>query len=264
MGMLTAGYNRAIDIIGRLMGWRSGGDPGPSYQDIFRASKPPTLREQIDEYRNIAYSCANLNARAVASTPFKLYATAGRRAPKCAHRGVDRKTAKWLKHQGALSTKLARGEGEVVEILNHPMLDLLDQVNKELDGYVLGELTDLYQETAGTAYWWIETAELPDVPDLADPFTVPTGGDDLHGTVPDRVPIAIWLIPTQFLSPIRTDQGITGYRFAGGGDPIPADELIIFKFPNLRDPYGPFGWSPLRAVIEQIRWPTRIWRGRTR
>lgn len=213
-----------------ILGWRAGRDPYPAFADAFRTQRSPGNLGLIDEYKGIAYACANINARAFASNTFRLFATTGvaQAAPHTTSRLVsDRKQLNWLHTQKSLRTKLASSV-TVHEILEHPSLKLLQDVSAELDGFLLFELTDLYQEITGTCYWYIERDE-------------------------EDVPSAIWILPTQRVTPIYGENGIDHYDFGLGTQkqPFYPDEMIVFKFPNLRDPYGE-GWSPVRAAYETI------------
>lgn len=216
---------------GLLYGFRQGRDMGPGFIDSFKKRKAPTILELIDQYKGIAYACANLNARAVAAVPSKLFAIRRTGDPelKVAHKRVESHVKQWMRKYKALSGKLA---DDVVEITEHPILDMLEDANEELDGFGLAELTTLYQEVTGVAYWYVDN--------------IPVMDDEEGETM--TLPSSIWLIPTQMLWPNRSDKGILSYKFLHGDD-IAAADVIAFKYPSLRDPYGG-GRPPLTACIE--------------
>jgi len=175
----------------------------------------------LAELSHTAYACAAINAAVCASYPPRLFAR-GRQARRVRTRalGADER----------LKLAVPGGAGEVREVIDHPLLDLLAEVNGEQDAQELWELTTLHQETVGSAYWSLET-----------------GGDGL--------PRAIWTLPAHRVRAVRRDDGaLEGYRVAGpkGETALPAAEVVHFRYPDPRDPYGP-GLSPLRACLETVR-----------
>lgn len=226
--MLDGLFKSLTTFTGNLLaGWRGGRAPYPAFVDQWQTQRSPSPAGLVDDYKETAYACANINARAVASVPYHLYAVEG---PTDDSAGwsfnsapVSKSVDKYLKTFPMLSTKMMGKQ--VKEIYSHPILDLLEKVNVEMDGFVLFELLDLYCEITGTAYWFLEK--------------------DQYG-----VPTEIWPVPTQYMRLVRGDTGPLCYEYGFGNDRIELDEIIRFTFPNLRDPYGDLGWSPLRACYE--------------
>lgn len=210
------------------------GDMGNPFVDFWKQRRTPNVQTMLREYRNTVFACANLNASSFASVPLRLY-TARSSAigkPKCEHRNISAKQLTWLHSNKGLVPRLARAD-MIVEVTSHPILDLLQSVNEVLDGYVLMELTDLYQEINGSAYWWI-----------------PPG--------PLGIRTDIWILPPQYVTPLRDPTKIiSGYEYRPGGafsaatKILPPDEVISFRFPNLEDPYCD-GYSPLRGAYESV------------
>jgi HK97 family phage portal protein len=92
-------------------------------------------------------------------------------------------------------------------------------------------LTALYQEVLGAAYWYIEDGPL--------------------GT-----PVAIWPLPAHNVTPRRQPDSpnlvdVYAYRVAGREQSFAPDDIIHFRYPDVRDPYTA-GLSPLRACWEQV------------
>lgn len=182
-----------------------------------RADRPADC---LAELSHTAYACAAINAAVCASYPPRLFSR-GRAGRKLRTRALGAEERRRL--------AVACG-GEVREVMEHPLLDLLEEVNGEQDPQELWELTTLHQETVGSAYWSLET-----------------GGDGLPG--------AIWTLPAHRVRAVRRDDGaLEGYRVAGpkGETALPAAEVVHFRYPDPRDPYGP-GLSPLRACLETVR-----------
>ena len=126
----------------------------------------------LAELTHTAYACAAINAAVCASYPPRLFAR-GRAARKLRARALGAEERRRL--------AMAPG-GEVREVMEHPLLDLLEEVNAEQDPQELWELTTLHQETVGSAYWSLEF-----------------GGDGL--------PRAIWTLPAHRVRAVRRDDG---------------------------------------------------------
>jgi HK97 family phage portal protein len=114
--------------------------------------------------------------------------------------------------------------------IDHPLLTLLDQVNPFQNAHDLWELTTLYQEVHGSAYWMLEF-------------------DDLLG-----VPSAIWVLPSQNVRPVREPGSpllvdYYEYRTYGSVLQLRSEQVIHFRYPDPREPYVS-GLSPLRACFE--------------
>ena len=176
-----------------------------------RAEKYTNAATQVAKYRGWVYGFAGGNAVAVASTPLRLYVakpSRGRvRGLKTAR--VPRGRLAMLKAHPRLG-KAVEGASEVEEVLEHPILDLLEQVNPHMNQFEFIELTDIYLELSGNAYWLV----------------IPN---------PLGVPVELWPLPSQDVTPIvsRTT-GISHYEVGRWQDKkkIPRDRIIHFKFPN--------------------------------
>src|SRR5262249_43963049 len=100
------------------------------------------------------------------------------------------------------------------------------------NAFDLWELTTLYQEVIGSAYWLIDADAL-------------------------GVPRAIWPLPAQYVLPWRAPDSpnlVDAYLYRPFGQEhfFRPDEVIHFRYPDPRDPYLA-GLSPLRACLDQAR-----------
>jgi hypothetical protein len=146
---------------------------GPSFTDAYRRNRNPTPSELLGELKGTAWTCASLNASVCAAYPPRLFAATNdgqvpsrwpvrTLEPRCEMR------LRSLSHLPATVAKAARLE----EVLDHPLLTLLAQVNPVHNAFDLWELTTLYQEVQGSAYWYLSFG----------PFGVPE---------------EIWILPTR-------------------------------------------------------------------
>lgn len=199
------------------------------WADAFGKRRAPSASELIRQYASIVYTASNINAAAVASAGIRLYVRRqpGERQTRFATRMVSPETSKWLRK--TFGRKAAVGmAAKIEEVESHPALDVLESVNEHLDGYGLWELTSLYCDVSGRAYW-----------------LVPTG--------PMGVPSSIWIAPPQYTCPhVESDGELTHYEFRAGPKSIDFDpeDVIPFRSPSLRDPYFG-GHGPAEAMIEE-------------
>jgi len=209
---------------------------GVSYYDAFRRKLIPSDETLIREYKRTAYACANLNAVGLTNISLKLYVKSDKGDKKTILRtkSLSSKRIDWLCSQSYLSKSL-RSFVNVEEVVTHPVLDLLRKANDTpfMNGVRLSELTQLYQEITGKAYWLIT--------------------NNVFG-----IPENIWLIPSQYMYPYkepssRSKTPIDYYEYIppGVSEPIEynVNDIIPFYMPSLTNPYVE-GLSPLEAAFE--------------
>jgi HK97 family phage portal protein len=195
------------------------------YPMPFGRPRPPGPFDLLAELKNTAWACAGLNASVCASFPPRLYVRtrAGQPAARCLTRSLKRDDERRLR-TGA--------DERVEEVTEHPLLGLLAQVNPVHNGHDLWEITTLYQEVHGVAYWLLERGPL-------------------------GPPVAVWPLPTQHVTPYREPGSgalVDAYLYRAGAEEqrFRPEDVIAFRYPDPRDPYLS-GLSPLRACFEQAR-----------
>ena len=205
---------------------------GTSFTDSFKRNRNPTPNELLAELKATAWTCASINASVCASFPPRLYVStaAGQAAPKCAVGAISRTLECRLRETNHLVPYTKAAE-RIQEVVHHPLLTLLAQVNPIHNAFDLWELTTLYQEVHGSAFWYIES----------DPF---------------GVPVQIWLLPAQNVTPKRAADSLNvvdyyEYRTGARCQEFEPSACIHFRYPNPRDPYLS-GLSPLQACFEQV------------
>lgn len=197
---------------------------GWSTIDAYRRLREPSPTELLRELKNTAYACANINASVCASFTPRLYVATrcGEPAPKCGTRRLPTHESRTLAH-------MCKAE-RVEMVTEHPLLSLLERANPTHNLHDLLELTTLDQEVHGMAYWLLER--------------------NAFGT-----PEAIWPLPAHLTRPVRSTGSpcVDYYEYHADTPPAryPADQVIHFRYPDPRDPYGG-GLSPMRAVFEQV------------
>jgi HK97 family phage portal protein len=205
---------------------------GTSFVDSYKRNRQPTPNDLLAELKATAWTCASINAAVCASYPPRLFVTSTgeQPEPKCATKAISRHVEERLRREGHLAayTKSAR---RIQEVVAHPLLDLLAQVNPIHNAFDLWELTTLYQEVHGSAYWYIER--------------------DVLG-----LPARIWILPSQNVTPRREPDSpnvVDYYEYRTGArcQRFSPSDCIHFRYPNPRDPYAS-GLSPLEACFEQV------------
>ncbi len=229
------------DVFSRLAGWlRPKALPpilagpqwsGTSFIDAYRRNRNPTPNEILAELKNTAWTCASLNAAVCASFPPRLYVTTqpNQPRPKCLTKALPAATQRRLRSAPHLAAR-TKAALHIEEVTEHPLLDLLAHANPVMNAFDLWELTTLYQEVHGAAYWLFEAGPL--------------------GT-----PRQIWMLPSQNVTPQRGPESpnlvdFYLYRTGSREQRFRPDQVIAFRYPDPRDPYTG-GLSPLRACYEQ-------------
>lgn len=192
------------------------------------------------------YDCSKLNAQSVASVPFKLYTTKSKRTKSIGDwvetKSLDKKEQQWIKQNNPrnINVKIA---SEIVEIVDHPFLDLMYAVSSSLDSFTLFEITEHYLGLLGNAYWYVKK--------------------DKQG-----IPQTIEVLPSEFISVKLDKEGkVFGYRFQpdymGKFIDYDIDEIVPFKNPiagafrrisTQNVPIvGVYGMGHLEAVLDEVR-----------
>ncbi len=206
---------------------------GTTFVDVFKRTRNPTPNELMAELKNTAFTCASINAAVCAAFPPRLYVAtydANQPVARCRCRALDRQTEQRLRHSKALPPRITKA-ARLEEVLEHPLLTLLRQVNPVHNSFDLWELTTLYQEVHGSAYWYLVPGPL-------------------------GIPEEIWILPSQNVTPYRkpdSNQVVDYYEYRNGSREqcFRPDQIIHFRYPDPRDPYTA-GLGPLRAAYENV------------
>lgn len=200
--------------------------------DAYQRLREPTAYDLLAELKGAAWTCASINAGTCASYPPRLYVTThpGQAPAKCLTRVLEPAADRRLRSLPTLPARFAKAL-QIEEVLDHPLLTLLEKVNAVQNAFDLWELTTLYQEVHGSAYWYLSFDAL-------------------------GVSREIWILPSQNVTP-KHEPGSPRvvdyylYRSGAGEQRFTPREIIHFRYPDPRNPYSG-GLSPLRACYEQV------------
>ncbi len=206
---------------------------GSTFVDVYQRTRNPTPNDLLAELKATAWTCASINASVCASYPPRLYVSTqdGQPEARCLRKALDHRTEQRLRAAPHLPIHIGRAT-KIEEVIDHPLLTLLRQVNPVHNAFDLWELTQVYLEVHGKAFWYLNL-------------------DPVLG-----VPREVWPLPAQNVTPRRepgSPQLIDYYEYRTGAraQRFRPDEVIFFRFPDPRDPYLG-GLSPLRACYEQV------------
>jgi len=210
--------------------------PGGALEFLKRYGKMPDVSQEalVRKYWGWTQMCAQLSAVRLATTPLKLYASRAKGQSYVknftTHR-VKKDDAAWLRKRLAKSLPNVAGAEDFEELEEHPLLDLLQNVNDQENGFEMKELTSIMLDLTGNAYWYIEK----------DKMAVPSKMFVLRSQwvkiVPDK---------EKFVSEYIYGMNTYGQEAVH----IAPDSVIHFKYPNPLDPW--YGMGPVQAAAYAI------------
>lgn len=193
--------------------------------DAFGGLPEPSYQDLLQAYNDTVFACISVITNRIQDVNFGLYFenVPGMQTPELLRRSLKRIG----KHeQRRLKSFHPRRKGMgLEEVVDHELLHLLYNPNPFMTYCELIEATFVYMETTGNAYWL-------------------------------RKPDGLYILPTQLVSPIRSQDNnfIVGYEFGYMPNVATYDrkDIIHFKAFNPLDPYGE-GSSPLRAAWQRVQ-----------
>jgi HK97 family phage portal protein len=189
----------------------------------------------VDSFKSWVYVCASKNAQAVAKVPLKLYVARKNQEQKFlvhtkAIRGEEEKR---IRANSGL-TKYVQKAQKLEEVIDHPFYDLINSVNPTINRFDLWELTQLFLEMTGNAYWYVVRGPLD-------------------------IPVQIWPVPTQGMKIVTGRSNlIKGYVYKVGIREVPfsVDEIVHFRFNSMKSQL--YGYGPMQAAMEAHIFDQRI------
>jgi len=238
-GRAKGQYLRGIDtafstsgarpLVGDSSAWL---DPQHWGSALLEGRKPQTKQEFVEAFTSWVYICVKLNAQTVASVPLKLYVaktTKGQKFQTIETRAISKARQKWLYQNEGLDKWLTKAE-EIEEVIEHPLLDLLREVNPWNNRQDLWESTSMFLDLTGECYWLL---------------------------IRDRlgVPRQLWTIPSQFMTPkygTSLDKPIDHFVYKRGNveTALKPEEVIMFTYPNPNNLFS--GYACVRGVADAI------------
>lgn len=187
--------------------------PSSFLSQILSTSSAPSRKgaaETIKSYKNMPwFRAANARvSKSIASIPWELYV-----AKK---QGKAVKVSKLIHASNSEKQKIYQSikkEIELVEIDDHPLLDLINRCNNVMTGSYVRQLTQIYLDSVGEAFWIKERNGL-------------------------GVPIELWPIPPTWVTDLPSASNpYFVIQMNNVRVPIPPTEIIWFKEPDPENPY---------------------------
>jgi HK97 family phage portal protein len=242
IGRLRGAYERGVKGVNAPFNDDRSWSPYGGFSGIGSAGqgkKPISPADVIDNYfTSWVYICSSLNARSCASVPLRLYGTTTTKGKKIKWAGTDvnvhtrpitkarRKEFESTRHLQPYITKAA----DVEEIVEHPFLELIKNVNPFSNMSDLLELTVMFMDLTGDAYWYM-----------------PRNGAGVPGQ--------LWILPSQYVTAIAgktLDTFIEGYKFQRGNSSVilPMEDVIPFSYPNPKSQIT--GFAPVLGIADEV------------
>ena len=183
----------------------------------------------MQRFHGWVYAAAMINARGVASQPIKLYSMQPRNGMKSIvnTKKVSSQKASYLRGEQEtkpsifVQRKMMTG-CDVVEVHEHPVLELLDNPSPEMDGYTLTIQRMLNLQLTGNAY--------------------------LHPIISETigVPLELWNMQSDLVTVVPDGNMDLVASYTYGKQPnmvdFRKDEVLHEKQPNPSDPFYGMGW----------------------
>ena len=187
-----------------------------------------TYTELLNAYKSWIYVCSSKNSQTTASFALRLYVAKTSKTSKLLVKTKkltpETKNFLYSKEMGHLDRYLSKAI-EIEEVLEHPFLELMKNVNPFMNEFELKEMTDLHEELTGNNYWYI----------------VSNGAG---------IPAEIWIVPPDKMTIIPSkEEFIKEYVYKVGTQEIhfEREEIIHFKFPSPTSAY--YGMGCFAAII---------------
>lgn len=197
------------------------------WEDKREIYAPENYQQLIAFYKSWVYVCASKNSDAVATAPLRLYVGKETKETKVLVKTakLDKLQTERIRKQGNLIPYHRKAE-ELEEVLDHPFLDTIKAVNPIINRFDLWDVTQLWLELTGNAYWYVYKDNL-------------------------GVPKEFWPLPPQFMRIVGSKEKIVaGYVYQRYVLKIPFEnnEIVHFKFQSPSG--GLYGVGPLSAVVD--------------
>lgn len=238
IGRTAGSYRKGLADVFHTSGTRpSALDPTIWGDSIFwgegtQAGKVRTKEDMLREFTSWVYICASLNAESVGAAGLNLYAAKlekGKKIQLFPTRSVDKIQMKRLESNTGLNSYLKKAQ-EIEEVDEHPFLDLMKRVNPFMNGREFRELTSLFLDLTGDAYWYIIRDGL-------------------------QVPKELWVIPSPYIQPVPGKDlrdFVKGYLYKRGGIELTLkiEDVVHLRHANPKNEF--IGFSCVQGVADAV------------
>ena len=217
----------------RKMAVRTGEQVGGLHVSPFNHRRPyspdVSYNALVKRYQSYVYAVIKINAVTISETPLRLFSAKPNMKSKALFSTCKLPDArkKWIGSNPDINVRRKIADAaEVEEVLEHPFLDLITQVNNFMNGFDLTEGLSSFLDLTGNAYWFIAKNPL-------------------------GVPVEIWPLFPQYMKVIPDKEAfISGYEYKPSLDTktiFKPDEIVHFKTFHPYNTY--YGMGALQAAI---------------
>jgi len=189
----------------------------------------------VDNYKSWVYVAMSKNATAIAGQRLRLFASRqqGESLPKIApYVKLSRDEQHQIKMEAFLQKQKAICTAEeIVEICDHPFLELMHRPNPFRSGFQFMEQTKLWLDGTGNDYWYIVT-----------------GTGMMKG-----IPVQLWTLDSTLVNIVPDPKTfIKGYMYGQPGkrEALRVDEIVHHRMPALRDRY--YGMGRIEGMWQAV------------
>lgn len=193
--------------------------------------QPTDFHALVKAYKSWVYTCASKNSTSVAQAALRLFVAKPSKKMKLIvpTKAVEKDTLDYLLSDPAISSLgQVKKAVEIEEVIEHPFLDLMANVNSFMNRFDLWESTELFQELTGNAYWWVRDNGL-------------------------KIPSEIWVLPSDRVRAVpgtKDEKFVKGYIYTVGTMMIPFDESEVIHFKFASPTSMLYGMSPLAGIAD--------------
>lgn len=175
-----------------------------------------------------AFSAIRWNANSVAMPILRLFVAKPTSISKSRFptRAISKERRDFIETKATVQQRFAGREIE--EVLQHPLIELLQRVNGQMETFELRYLTEQSKETTGNAFWWKVRNNL--------------------GT-----PEELWFLHPQFMKVVADKtRFISGFKYGRQNQAvfIPIEDIVFFRNPDVSSPV--LGIGELQKAIVPV------------
>jgi len=234
-GILTVARDTIIPAL--VGGWRQKADsvlgfiPPQRYGAEHGVIRPGNYESYIRANKGHVANCTRIRGEGVAAVDRKLYITKTTTSTKFPFTRTKEIPRKQRDYVWDVAEKYIQDAAEVVEVVEHPVLELLRKVNIGRNEADLKHETSGWLDITGNCYWYT-------------PF---------NGM---KIPAEIWIIHSQYMKPHAGSDGrVDSYIYKRGNQELTydVDEIVHFRLPSYKNYYYGEGIIPGAADMIDLR-----------
>lgn len=213
--------------------WTEVGSDTHGPVDLYGAVEAPDAATLLKLNEDTVFACVDWCAKAVAKSDLKTLVTTypGQKSPRCLSIPTVVKSQRLQ--------RIAKA-AEVKQVLDHPLVELLDHPCPELSKYDWLYYIDSQLSLTANAYVHIVRENYE-----RNKYGQPT--------VNEGLPVALYPLMTAYVKQQAEDGHVVGYSYSLTNEEIlyPKQDIIHFRMISHENPYAE-GYGPVRAVYERI------------